>query len=113
MDQQSRSGRAKHFLLEEHPRFAGKFVDKSMYSALQRCILKTCDRNGKRLINRQPPISKLNRGWQGYEVERVLWLRYGMRSKKKSRTGDQSDSHFSKSVHASRMQAFSPIHRSG
>jgi len=77
-------GRVDHFLLEVHSRFVGKFGNKSMYSALQGCILKTFDRNGKRLINRQPPISKLNRGWQGYEVERVLGLRYGMRSKKRA-----------------------------
>jgi len=44
-----------------------------MYSALQRCIPKTRDRNGKRLINRQAPQLQLNGGWHGHEG----WARPG------------------------------------
>jgi hypothetical protein len=88
MDQQSRTGRVDQFLLEEHSRLARKRGNKSMYSALQRCIVKTRDRNGKRLINRQSPNSRLNRGRHGHEVEAVLGLCHGMRCKEKSRTGD-------------------------
>src|SRR5712691_11107362 len=82
MDQQSRTGGVDQFLLEGHSRLARKLGNKSVYSALQRCILKTRDRNGKRLINRQPSHARLNRGRHGHEVEPVLGLSHGMRCKK-------------------------------
>jgi hypothetical protein len=41
-------------LFEEHSRFAGKFGNKSMHSALQHRIPNSCERNGKRLIDGQP-----------------------------------------------------------
>jgi len=40
------------------------------------------------LIDGQPPDAKLNKGWQGQEIERILRLCLGMKSKEKCGTRD-------------------------
>ena len=62
------------FVFEEHSRLLGKLGNKPLYPAFQRCLLKTCDRNGKELIDRQLASPKLNRGRHGHEVELALPL---------------------------------------
>jgi transposase len=88
VEEKTRAANRIHKVLEDANIKLSSVATDVLGASGRAMLANSCERNGKRLIDGQPPNARLNKGWHGQEIERILRLCLGVSSKEKCGTRD-------------------------